>query len=142
MYSSGISSECGRHALRVRVIFVREQNLFSARAAFVGGFHERGAGLDGQCSHLVRLQRVPQETQWKREIELSGLQHLVLVDGRNDVVEFHFVGVAYEAGGIVVQEEGNLYRVGELLQPPVLQKEFGRGKLSGIGGAAVSHYGW
>ncbi|KAH1227799.1 hypothetical protein AAZX31_10G060200 [Glycine max] len=52
----------------VRVIFVREQNLVSARATFVGGFHERRARLDGQCSLLVRLQRVPQETQWKREI--------------------------------------------------------------------------
>lgn len=33
------------------------------------------------------------------------LQHLVLVDGRNDIVEFHFVGVGYEARQILLQEK-------------------------------------
>jgi len=129
MYSSGADRECRRHALRVGIIFVRQQNLFAARAAFVGGFHERGAGLDGQCGHLVRLQAVLQATQGKREIELTGLKDLVLVDGGNDVVEIHFVGVAYEAGGVLLQQERYLDRIRELLQLSVLQNKLGRGNL-------------
>ncbi|MFS8033443.1 hypothetical protein Hanom_Chr17g01569651 [Helianthus anomalus] len=59
-------------------------------------FCKCGAGLDGQCGHLLGLKWVLQPFEGKGKVKVPGLKLLMVFDGGNDVVEVHFVGVAYE----------------------------------------------
>ncbi|CAL9026982.1 unnamed protein product [Prunus brigantina] len=84
----------------------------AATAAFLTPtLHKRGAGFDGQCGHLLRLQWMLEPAEWQSEVELARLELLVLINGLNDVVEVHLVRVADKGGGVLLKHVGNLYWV-------------------------------
>lgn len=58
------------------------------------GLHKRRTGLDGQCRHFLRLKRLVQPVQRQRKVKLPELELIVVVNGINDVVKVHLVGVA------------------------------------------------
>lgn len=90
------------HHTRLLYHHRRRKRLPAAAAAFLAALHQRGAGFDGQCGHLLRLEPASQPTQREREVKLAELELLVVAHGRHDVVEVHFVGVTNEAGRVLL----------------------------------------
>lgn len=97
----------------------RKHENIPAASAFItttsGALGQSRAGFDGQCGHILRLKAVLQLAERQREVELARLQLLVVADGRDNVVEIHFVGVADEARRVLLQYVGNLNGVGVFL---------------------------
>ena len=66
------------------------------------GLDKRGASLDGECGHLLRVQRLVEPVQGQGKVKVAELEVVVVMDGVNGVVEVHVVGVANESGGVFV----------------------------------------
>ncbi|CAL9750963.1 unnamed protein product, partial [Musa acuminata subsp. burmannicoides] len=98
------------------------------------GAHESRAGLRGWRDHLLRVERPPQHGDGEEEVELPGLSIVVGMDGGDEVVELHDVGVADEAGRVLPEHMRRLHGPQELLQLAVLQDQLG-----GRGGGRRHH---
>lgn len=117
--------------------------LLPAAPTFItAALHEGGAGLDSQRSHLIGLKAASETVEREGEVKLPGEELVVIADGVYDIVEVHVVGVAYEGGrvGNPLEDVGDLDRVGELLEPAVLQYELRGGDAGGLAGAADAHF--
>lgn len=127
-------------AIRLLVGEPRRRHRLPAAPAFVAAApHEGGAGLDGERGHLLRLQGPLQAAEGQGEVEAAGEELVVGVDGGDDVVELHLVGVADEAVAVLLEDVGGLDRVRELLEPPVHEDELGRRDGGGFAGTADTH---